>query len=236
MATRTPLEASISKLRSLFTSAERKLLDSSTGKKLAAASERQAKDLLRQCRTLRDKWRDLVGAQARTVKRGSKRAAGSRVVAATPTNERSRQKHSVFNDVVAHIETHLAGLTGESTVGRSTAAKPAAKKPAAKKASAARVAAKKTSAAKATGASGNTATAAKARSISRKARQAGAIKALEASSASGLRTTTAKQRKATAALKAERLKLKGVTTRRAGHAKVQGGRSQARRDGRNAQR
>ena len=51
-----------------------------------------------------------------------------------------------------------------------------------------------------------------------------------------MRVTTAKQRKASAALKAERLKLKGVTTRRAGHAKVQGGRSQARRDGRNAQR
>lgn len=236
MAARTSLEASISKLRSLFTSAERKLLDSSTGKKLADASERQVKDLLRQSRTLRDKWRDLVGSQARTVKRGSKRAAGSRVIATTPTNERSRQKHSVFNDVVAHIEAHLAGLTGAATTTSSTAARPTASKPAAKKASAARAAAKKTSAVNVAGSSARAATTTQARSVSRKARQAGAIKALESSSVSGLRTTKAKQRKASAALKAERLKLKGVTTRRAGHTKAQGGRSQARRDGRNTQR
>lgn len=231
MATSTTLETSIRKLRTLFTAAERKLLDSSTGKKLATASEREVKDLLRQCRTLRDKWRDLVGAQARTVKRTSKRVAGSRVIAATPTNERSRQKHSLFGDVVAHIESHLAGLTGQSS------ATPTAKQPVAKKAAPVRAAAKKTSSATSTGSSARAATtAAKARTVSRKARQAGAIKALESSTLSGLRTTAAKQRKASAALKAERLKLKGVTTRRAGHAKVQGGRSQARRDGRNAQR
>jgi len=237
MATRDPFEVSIATLRSLFTTAERKILDSSTGKKLTAASERQVKDLLRQSRILRDKWRDLVGAQVRTVKRGSKRAGGSRVVATTPTNERSQQKHSVFSDVVNHIEAHLAGLTGQSTATSSKAATPTAKQAPAKKASAARATGKKTSAAKATrlSARGST-TAAQTLSVSRKSRQAGAIKALESSSVSGLRTTKAGQRKASAALKAERLKLKGVTTRRAGHAKVQGGRSQARRDGRNAQR
>jgi hypothetical protein len=232
MATRDPLEASIAKLRSLFTTAERKLLDSSTMKKLTAASEREVKDLLRQCRTLRDKWRDLVGAQARTVKRTNKRLTATRVTAATPTNERSRQKHGLFRDAVANIEAHLASIAGITPAKASPAKKkPTAKRAVAKTAAAARTTAKKTSSAK-TPKAGATAT----RAVSRKARQAGAIKALESSTASGLHTSKSGQRKATAALKAERLKLKGVTTRRAGHTKVQGARAQARRDGRNAKR
>jgi hypothetical protein len=231
MATRDPLESSIAKLRSLFTTTERKLLDSSTIKKLTAASEREVKDLLRQCRALRDKWRDLVGAQARTVKRTNKRVAATRVTAATPTNERSRQKHGLFQDAVANIEAHLAAITGATSAKSAPATKkPTAKRAVAKTAAAARKAAKKTSAK--TVATGATTTPA----VSRKARQAGVIKALESSAASGLHTSKSGQRKATAALKAERLKLKGVTTRRAGHTKVQGARAQARRDGRNAMR
>jgi DNA-binding protein HU-beta len=243
MATRDSLEASISKFRSLFTTAERKILDSSTGKALTAASERQVKDLLQQCRILRDKWRDLVGAQARSVKRGSSRVAASKVTAATPTNERSRQKHMVFTDVVTHIETHLAGITGQSRGKAAPATKPAAKQAAAKKtstasaASASRSSAAKTSSDNRTDGNARTAaTGSTGRVVSRKARQAGAIKALESSALSGLRTTKSQQRKASAALKAERLKIKGLTTRRAGHTKAQGGRSQARRDGRNAMR
>ncbi len=245
MATRDSLEASISKLRSLFTTAERKILDSSTGKALTAASERQVKDLLQQCRTLRDKWRDLVGAQVRSVKRGSSRVAASKVTGATPTNDRSRQKHMLFKDVVTHIEAHLAGITGQSRTKVAPAPKPAAKQSAAKKTStvsASAASASKSSVAKDSsdnrteGTARTTATGSKRRTVSRKARQAGAIKALESSALSGLRTTTSKQRKASAALKAERLKIKGLTTRRAGHTKAQGGRSQARRDGRNSMR
>ena len=52
----------------------------------------------------------------------------------------------------------------------------------------------------------------------------------------GLSTTKDVQRKASAALKADRLAMKGLTTRRVGHAQAQTGRSQARRDGRNASR
>jgi hypothetical protein len=232
MATRDPLESSITKLRSLFTSAERKVLDSSTVKKLAAASEREVKDLLRQCRTLRDKWRDLIGDQARTVKQSNKRVAATRVTAATPTNERSRQKHGLFRDAVANIEAHLAAITGAAPAKTAPAKKkPTAKGAATKTVAAARTATQKTSSAKAAK-SGVTAT----RAVSRKARQAGAIKALESSAVSSLHTSKSGQRKATAALKAERLKLKGVTTRRAGHTQVQGARAQARRDGRNAKR
>lgn len=246
MATQDSLEASIAKLRNLFTTAERKILDSSTGKALTAASERQVKDLLRQCRTLRDKWRDLVGAQARSVKRGSRHVAASKVTAATATNERSRQKHTVFTDVVTRIEAHLASIAGKSRPVASPVTKPAATAQAAKakkasrvsasRASAARPSASSRSSAKPTEAVPRTATESKSRAVSRKARQAGAIKSLESSDLSGMRTTKSQQRKASAALKAERLKLKGVTTRRAGHAKVQGARSQARRDGRNAKR
>jgi hypothetical protein len=232
MASRDPLKSSIAKLRSLFTTAERKVLESSTVKKLTAASEQEVKDLLRQCRTLRDKWRDLVGAQVRTVKRTNKRLAATRVTAATPTNERSRQKHGLFRDAVANIEAHLAAITGATPAKAALATKkPTAKRAAPKTAAAARTASKKKSTAKAAK-PGATAT----RAVSRKARQAGAIKALESSTASGLHTSKSGQRKATAALKAERLKLKGVTTRRAGHTQVQGARAQARRDGRNAKR
>lgn len=246
MATRNPIEASIAELRSLFTTGERKILDSSTGKALTAATERQVKDLLRQCRTLRDKWRDLVGEQTRKVKRDGR--VGASRGTTTPANDRSRQKHSLLSNVVAHLETHLGGITGQSRspAAGATATKPAPKSSAAKKASkspiaggsAARVSGTKTATAKAAKASASRpgTTASTAKSVSRKARQAGTIKALESSALSGLRTTKAGQQKASAALKAERLKLKGVTTRRAGHAQVQGSRSQARRDGRNAQR
>ena len=246
MATRNPIEASIAELRSLFTTGERKILDSSTGKALTTATERQVKDLLRQCRTLRDKWRDLVGDQTRKVKRDGR--VGASRGTTTPANDRSRQKHSLLSNVVAHLETHLGGITGQSRspAAGATATKPAPKSSAAKKASkspiaggsAARVSGTKTATAKAAKASASRpgTTASTAKSVSRKARQAGTIKALESSALSGLRTTKAGQQKASAALKAERLKLKGVTTRRAGHAQVQGSRSQARRDGRNAQR
>jgi hypothetical protein len=232
MASRDPLKSSIAKLRSLFTTAERKVLESSTVKKLTAASEQEVKDLLRQCRTLRDKWRDLIGAQARTVKRTNKRVSATRVTAATPTNERSRQKHGLFRDAVANIEAHLAAIAGATPAEASPATKkPAAKRAVAKTTVATRTASKRTSSAKAVAAGATT-----TRAVSRKARQAGAIKALELSTVSGLHTSKSGQRKATAALKAERLKLKGVTTRRAGHTKVQGARAQARRDGRNAKR
>lgn len=74
------------------------------------------------------------------------------------------------------------------------------------------------------------------KAISKKARQAGTLKALESVSMQGLSTTKSGQRKASAALKANRLAMKGLTTRRAGHSQAQTGRSQARRDERNASR
>ncbi len=75
-----------------------------------------------------------------------------------------------------------------------------------------------------------------ASSISKKARQAGVLKTLESVATQGLVATKAGQRKAAAAVKANRLAMKGLTTRRAGHSQAQTGRKQARRDQRNSGR
>ncbi len=76
----------------------------------------------------------------------------------------------------------------------------------------------------------------KAATISKKARQAGVLKALESVATQGLVATKSGQRKASAADKASRLAMKGLTTRRAGHSLAQTGRKQARRDQRNSGR
>ena len=77
---------------------------------------------------------------------------------------------------------------------------------------------------------------AKAATISKKARQAGVLKALESVATQGLVATKSGQRKAAAAVKANRLAMKGLSTRRAGHSQAQTGRAQARRDQRNSGR
>lgn len=77
---------------------------------------------------------------------------------------------------------------------------------------------------------------AKAAKISKKARQAGVLKALESVTTQGLVATKTGQRKAAAAVKANRVAMKGLSTRRAGHSQAQTGRSQARRDQRNSGR
>ena len=76
----------------------------------------------------------------------------------------------------------------------------------------------------------------KAAGISKKARQAGALKAVESVATQGLVATKSGQRKAAAAVKANRIAMKGLTTRRAGHSQAQTGRNQARRDQRNSGR
>lgn len=76
----------------------------------------------------------------------------------------------------------------------------------------------------------------KAATISKKARQAGLLDALGSVGTQRLVATVSGQRKAAAAVKANRLAMKGMSTRRAGHSQAQTGRSQARRDQRNASR
>ncbi len=76
----------------------------------------------------------------------------------------------------------------------------------------------------------------KTSSISKKARQAGVLKALESVATQGLVATKSGQRKAAAAVKANQIAMKGLKTRRAGHSQAQTGRKQARRDQRNSGR
>lgn len=223
MAKTHSFDVSLATLRRLFTAAERKILDSSTTRGLAAAGEAQVKQMLKQARILRDKWRGLLDAQARSTKRARK-PAGLKATATAPANVRSRQKSDLLSQAVARLEARLAEFAGAKPVpAKSQAVKPAAKKPLKKPA---REAARPVAAI----------TAVTPRSISKKARQAGARKSLEQVGVQGFNTTAAKQRSAVAALKADRLKMKGITTRRAGHAQARVGRAQARRDQRNAGR
>lgn len=221
MAKDQSFDASLATLRRLFTAAERKILDSSTTRSLTAAGEGQVKNVLKQARILRDKWRDLLDAQTRKVKRAKRPVTAKTVAGTTPTNERSRQKGDLLTAAVARLEARLAELTGAK------AAPKAAPQPVAKRA-------KKVVGTVARPVESLASIA--PRSISKKARQAGKRKSLEQVSVQGLKTSASKQRSASAALKADRLKLKGITTRRAGHAQARVGRAQARRDQRNAGR
>lgn len=226
MATSRPFDASLATLRKLFTAAERKILDSSTTRGLAAAGEAQVKQMLKQARILRDKWRGLLDNQSRSTKR-ARRPAGLQAAATAPANVRSRQKTDLLAEAVARLEARLAEFTtgkqadAASTTPRGTkrVAKKSAKKPT-----------------PATARPVAVITAVTPRTISKKARQAGARKSLEQAGVQGFNTSAAKQRSAGAALKADRLKLKGITTRRAGHAQARVGRAQARRDQRNSGR
>jgi hypothetical protein len=226
MAKNQSFDASLATLRRLFTAAERKILDSSTTRSLAAASEAELKNVLRQARILRDKWRDLLDAQARKTKRVRRPAAAKAVAGAAPANVRSRQKNDLLTAAVTRLEGRLADFAPAKAVEK---AAPAAKAPVKR----AKLAKKKPSKA---APSAIPAFAVTPRAISKKARQAGSRKALEMVGVQGLKTSAATQRSAAAALTAERLKIKGITTRRAGHAQARVGRAQARRDQRNASR
>jgi hypothetical protein len=239
MAAKDSLEASVTKLRHLFTSAERRVLDSAVAKSLADAGEKQVKAVLGQARVLRDKWRDLVGAQARRTKRGGKRVGPYPVTAAVSTNQRSRDKTDLLSATVARLESRLAELTGASGKSpKQSAAKPAAPSVRVAAAKKTRITKRGTKSAISPTASpaSLTSRAIAKKAVSKKARQAGALQQLESAAVQGLKSSASSQRRVSAALKAERLKLKGITTRRAGHTQARGGRAQARRDGRNAGR
>jgi hypothetical protein len=227
MAFSDSFDTSLTTLRRLFTAAERKILDASTTRGLAAAGEAQVKQVLKQARILRDKWRGLLDAQSRSTKRARK-PAGLTASATAPVNVRSRQKADLLTQAVVRLEKRLAGIAGaRQPVAASTAPRRSPRR-GAKKAVKVPAAAARPAVA--------TITAPKPRSISKKARQAGTRKSLEDVGVQGFNTSAAKQRSAGAMLKAERLRLKGITTRRAGHTQARGGRAQARRDQRHAGR
>lgn len=104
----------LDRIRELFTSAERAVLESTVGKSLVEASRKQLDQTLAQARALRDKWRDLHATQSRA----TKRAAGGTAAA----NARSREKSDVFAAAIDRIQSQLAVL-GPAPGGTRPAAK-----------------------------------------------------------------------------------------------------------------
>lgn len=92
----------LDRVRELFTSAERAVLEATAGSTLSAASRKQLEKTLAQARSLRDKWRDLHAGQARTTKRSA--AAGP------AANARSREKADMFTAAIERLDARLAEL------------------------------------------------------------------------------------------------------------------------------
>ncbi len=234
----------------LFTAAERKILDASVATALAKAKHTQVEAATLKARVLRDKWRDLVNAQGRQTKRSA---------ASTPdANARTQQKADLFGEAVERLETRLAELAaatggvlpGKGTTTRAkardkkisgraarrTTARPEAPATVAKAAAAPAAKAKPTTskivallpAARAPRAS-KLAAKPVAKTVSKKALVKRATLASPFGTQS-IQLDRSKQQKAVAAAKAG--KLKGLDTRRAGHAMSRGTKNQARRDSR----
>ena len=248
---------SLSKLRSLCTAAERKLLDLSENSGLSKAAHAEVQALLTRARTTRDKWRGLVGHQTRVVKRSPKAVAEA--------NARSHAKAELFDGAVKRFEAHLkaaaaavtsaaqaavTSLTGRTKtpkrarvtgnrasragvrkeLSRQLAAlNPVVAKPATAKA---KPVVSKPAVAPAAPVVAKAATASKT-TISKATSKATSKKrklAPAKAAVQAIRFDAAKQRSARTAAKNSRLKMEGLATRRASHTIASGKRSQARRD------
>jgi hypothetical protein len=124
-------------VRSLLTTAERKLLESSVGSSMEKATEKMLKTAVRRARELRDKWLDKFARQNRTTKRGRGGAVkGHLGTVATPStsNVRSREKAELFDGALRRFEERLRILlepvrpaeTGAAKRSRAKASKPRA--------------------------------------------------------------------------------------------------------------
>jgi hypothetical protein len=240
----------LDRVRELFTSAERALLEATAGSTLLAASRKQLDKTLAQARGLRDKWRDLHAGQARTTKRSA--AAGT-----AAANARSREKADMFTAAIERLEGRLAELglvaapakpaAGKSVtkaartaghrtarasvkgklaaaaaeINRARAPRPAAK-PAARPAKPVAMAVPQSPAAAAP------VVQSKAGKKRRPAAKAAAV--LAKGGGQPLRFDVTKQRSAKASATAARMKLDGKVTRRTGHTLAAGKRRQAARD------
>lgn len=239
--------------RDLFTAAERKLLAETAGTALDTADRATVQDRLKRVRGLRDKWRDLLGHQARKGKRSPQAVAEA--------NARSREKADLLQGAVARLEQRFAALEGaqakpaagglpvkkssraaahratragmraalaEKTADLNRGRLPkSAPKPAPK--SAPKSAAKPAVASASVAAQPAAATADAAKSSGTR-RQPRPPIAATVGAAQAVRFDRSKQRSARAGAKQARLALKGVSTRRGGHVLASGKRAQARRD------
>ena len=227
----------IAELRSLLTTAERKLLEATTGSVLAKASQKQVQSLMTRARLLRDKWRDLHAAQSRSTKRTKDRGAA---------NARSREKAELFAGAVTRLEERLAAVEGAVVAavrgGPSRAAGKASRQ--AKQRSARtglRTELRRAAAMLSSKPAAKPAAKPAVKPAAKLAKPQPAAPAAPAASKKKLAATgtgqhiafdVGKQRKARAAATVARLKFDGQVTRRGGHMLARGQRSQARRDGR----
>ena len=244
MASSSRPTSPIAALRGLLTSAERGVLEATTGSALAKATQQEVQKLIKQTRELSDKWRGLHESQSRSNKRTKDRGAA---------NARSREKHELFRGAVARLEARLAEFGGtvaatvKGVAARATgkaarqathrsaraglraemkqtaaalAKKPAALKPA-KSAPTPVVPAAAVGRKKSAG-----------RTLVKPAKVASGKKLAAQGTGQLIGFDVAKQRKARAAATVARLKFDGQTTRRGGHMQARGQRSQARRDSR----
>ena len=249
MASSSRPTSPIAALRSLLTSAERGVLEATTGSALAKATQQEVQKLIKQTRDLRDKWRDLHESQNRSNKRTKDRGAA---------NARSREKHELFHGAVARLEARLAEFGGtvaatvKGVAARATgkAARQAthrsaraglraemkqtaaalAKKPAALKPAALKPAKSAPTPVVPAAAVGRKKSA--GRTLVKPAKVASGKKLAAQGTGQLIGFDVAKQRKARAAATVARLKFDGQTTRRGGHMLARGQRSQARRDSR----
>jgi hypothetical protein len=253
MASSSRPTSPIAALRSLLTSAERGVLEATTGSALAKATQQEVQKLIKQTRELSDKWRGLHESQSRSNKRTKDRGAA---------NARSREKHELFHGAVARLEARLAEFGGtvaatvKGVAARATgkaarqathrsaraglraemkqtaaalAKKPAALKPALKPAALKPAKSAPTPVVPAA-AVGRKKSA--GRTLVKPAKVASGKKLAAQGTGQLIGFDVAKQRKARAAATVARLKFDGQTTRRGGHMQARGQRSQARRDSR----
>ena len=195
----------IEKARTILTGAEKKFFNSSFGATLAKHSHAQVEAAVKQARILRNKWRDLYASQSRTAKRSGRATAAA--------NVRTREKHDLLTDVVARFEKRLEELKAAvSSSARPVAAKAAAATPKKPTKSARKILTQAE------------------RRISKKASRRVTAGLAAAPAAQLVTFDRAKQRKATTAAKASRIKSSGQGTQRLGHTAASGRRAQRRRD------
>lgn len=231
-------------VRSLLTSAERKLLESSVGSSMEQATEKMLKTAVRRARELRDKWLDKFARQNRTTKRGRGREVkgglGTPATSST-SNVRSREKAELFDGALRRFEERLRMLLEPAKPAEASPAKPSGSKSTKPRAGAG--SGRKAGGVqgkRATGADGSVVTAgrvaARAKGAKPRSKKAPATATPAARSTVGsgqlVRADAAGQRSAKAAARKARENLQGLAIHRNAHAAARVRRAQARRDGR----
>lgn len=202
-------------LLELLSRAERELVESSNGQKLAALTEKELKRVATRARTLYDKWSDQLRGQSRSVKASNRQASST-------ANARTSDKVTLLAEALGRFEARLEELASSvvETVTGQAVAKKATKKSAKKKAattSATKKVAKKKASRPVT-------------TASPRAKKAKSRQAVAADSGQLVHTDRSKQRKAKTAATKAAYKNEGLTTRRTQSAASTTRRNQARRD------